>query len=72
VIGDERSFDVNFAGAASPFTLSTTEPSQSRFEVGTGFNVLAGNGFTLGFEYNAEFSGDYQSHGGFVRARLNF
>ena len=72
VIGDERSFDVNFDGANAPLTLATSEPAQSRFEVGTGFNVATGNGFTVGVEYNGEFANDYQAHGGFLRARVDF
>ena len=72
VIGDERAFDVNFAGAASPFTLTSTEPSQSRFEIGAGYNIVAGNGFSIGIEYDGEFSSDYQAHGGLIRARVEF
>jgi len=72
VIGDERAFDLNFTGAASPFTLTSTEPSQSRFEIGAGFNVISGNGFSIGVEYDGEFSNDYQGHGGFIRARVEF
>ena len=72
LIGDETVFDVNFDGAAAPFSLESDGPAQSRFEVGTGFAFQAGNGVTIGIEYDGEFANDYQSHGGFIRARVAF
>ena len=72
VIGDERILNADFAGANGPFTLATTEPAQSRFEVNTGFNVSSGNSVSINVEYDGEFASGYQSHGGFIRARVAF
>ena len=72
LIGDETVFDVNFDGAAAPFALETDGPAQSRFEIGTGFDFQVGNGVSIGIAYDGEFSDDYQSHGGFIRARVAF
>ena len=72
LIGDATVFDVNFDGAAVPFSLETDGPAQSRFEVGTGFDFQLGNGVSIGIAYDGEFANDYQSHGGFIRARVAF
>ena len=72
IIGDERVFNADFAGADVPFALTTSEPAQSRFDVNTGFGVEAGNGVSINVEYDGEFASGYQSHGGFLRARVAF
>ena len=71
LIGDETVLNASFAGA-TPFTLNSDDPAQSRFEIGTGFNWSAGTGFTIGIEYDGEFASGYQSHGGSVRVRYAF
>ena len=71
-IGDARVLNASFAGAGAPFVLSSSDPSQSRFEYGAGFEAGSDNGWTLSVAYDGETASDYQSHGGFVRARFNF
>ncbi|MEM1194325.1 MAG: autotransporter domain-containing protein, partial [Pseudomonadota bacterium] len=71
IIGDARVITADFTGANS-FALSTTEPAQSRFEVNTGFGLAVGTGISLNAEYDGEFASGYQSHGGFLRARVAF
>ena len=72
LIGDERVFNADFAGANAPFTLTTSEPAQSRFDVNTGFSINTGNSLSINVEYDGEFASGYQSHGGFLRARVAF
>ncbi|MEM8635641.1 MAG: autotransporter domain-containing protein [Pseudomonadota bacterium] len=73
VIGDGREFNVAVPGATTgPVFLTTTDAPQSRFEIGTGFSWDAGNGLSVGVEYDGEFASDYSAHAGFVRARLVF
>ncbi|MEM7446084.1 MAG: autotransporter domain-containing protein [Pseudomonadota bacterium] len=71
-IGDAQTFDVSFAGAPAPFTLATTEPSESRFEFGVGVDVANTDGLTISLEYDGVVTSDYDSHGGFIRAAYRF
>lgn len=71
-IGDARILNASFAGATSPFVLSSGEPAQSRVEYGAGLEASGANGWSFSIEYDGETAADYQAHGGFVRARFNF
>jgi len=70
-IGDARVFNASFDGG-TPFALQTADPAQSRFEVGAGLELTNASGVALSIEYDGEFARDYQSNGGFLRARFNF
>ena len=71
-IGDARVLNASFAGGASPLVLTSGDPAQSRVEYGAGLEASSDNGWTFSLEYDGETASDYQSHGGFVRARFNF
>ncbi|MEO1045561.1 MAG: autotransporter outer membrane beta-barrel domain-containing protein [Pseudomonadota bacterium] len=71
-IGDARVFDLGFAGAGTPFRVSSTDGEQSRFEFGAGLNYGQETGFSVSLDYQGEIASGYNSHAGILRLRYAF
>ncbi len=72
LIGDGFGADASFNNGLDSFRLTGEEPSESRFDVGAGLNLINKNGLSIGAEYQGRFASDYQSHAGGVRVRFEF
>ncbi|MEP2102493.1 MAG: autotransporter domain-containing protein [Parasphingorhabdus sp.] len=71
-IGDGLSVNGSFNAGLDTFRLTSAEPSESRFDLGAGLNLVNKGGFSIGAEYQGRFASDYQSHSGNIRVRFEF
>ena len=66
--GNISDFNVAFGNAQS-VSLNALQSDDERVELGAGVDWRNQNGFTLGFEVDAEVANDYRSVGGFLRLK---
>ncbi|MEP2210027.1 autotransporter domain-containing protein [Parasphingorhabdus sp.] len=71
-IGDGLGVNGSFNAGRDIFRLNSAEPSESRFDLGAGLNLVNKDGFSIGAEYQGRFASDYQSHSGNIRVRFEF
>ncbi len=71
-IGDGLGVNGSFNSGLDTFRLTSAEPSESRFDLGAGLNLVNKDGFSIGAEYQGRFASDYQSHSGNIRVRFEF
>ena len=57
---------------ASPFSLNADEQSESRFEIGLGFDANVSETVSVGIGYEGEFASDYDAHAGVLRVAVKF
>ncbi|MEP1229582.1 MAG: autotransporter outer membrane beta-barrel domain-containing protein [Litorimonas sp.] len=68
---DSRDINITFPGSTTQ-TLTSGDPRGTRFEIGGQIDIVNAGGIAFGVGYEGDFSADYSSNAGFLRARYGF
>lgn len=72
VIGDDISSTSSFTGGGAAFETNGLDPEQSRFNIGGAVKYMTVNNWDFTAQYDYQFSSDYDSHNGLLRAAYKF